>query len=86
MSRVDGAPFGAEVTSSPYTISWDTSALSNGSTHTLAARARDDLVDRVDRILRDEADRFAGLLEGKVPEAEAVARLHTAIDAVRRAS
>ena len=49
-------------------------------------RARDDLMERVDDLLRDEAERFAGLLEGKAPEAEAVGRLHTAIDAVRRAS
>jgi hypothetical protein len=38
---VDGATFGAEVTSPPYTVAWDTSALVNNSTHTLAARARD---------------------------------------------
>jgi hypothetical protein len=60
--------------------------LGDQAVRALAARARDDLVDRVDRILRDEAERFAGQIEGKVPDAEAVARLHTAIDAVRRAS
>ena len=60
--------------------------LGDQAVRTLAARARDDLVERIDRILRDEAERFAGLVEGKVPEAEAVARLHTSIDAVRRAS
>ena len=38
---VDGAAFGAEVTSPPYRIAWDTTPLANGSTHTLAARARD---------------------------------------------
>ncbi len=60
--------------------------LGDQAVRTLAAEARDDLVERIDRILRDEAERFAGLVEGKVPEAEAVARLHTSIDAVRRAS
>ena len=30
--------------------------------------------------------RFAAVLDGKAPEPEAVARLHGAIDAVRRAS
>ena len=60
--------------------------LGDQAVRTLAARARDDLVERIDRILRDEAERFAGLVEGKVPEAEAVARLHASIDAVRRAS
>jgi hypothetical protein len=38
---VDGAAYGAELTSAPYTIAWDTTGLSNNSTHTLAARARD---------------------------------------------
>jgi len=38
---VDGVSYGAEVTSPPYTIAWDVSALSNNSTHTIAARARD---------------------------------------------
>ena len=38
---VDGANVGAEVTSPPYTISWDTTGLANNSTHTLSARARD---------------------------------------------
>jgi hypothetical protein len=37
---LDGAPIGAEDTSSPYSITWDSRAASNGS-HTLAARARD---------------------------------------------
>jgi hypothetical protein len=37
---VDGALFGAEVTTPPYTIGWNTTSVSNG-THTLAARARD---------------------------------------------
>jgi hypothetical protein len=52
----------------------------------LAARAREDLVDRVDHLLREEAERFAALLEGRAPDAEGVGSLHASIDAVRRAS
>ena len=37
---VDGAAQGAEVTTGPYGMSWDTATVANG-THTLAARARD---------------------------------------------
>jgi len=37
---LDGAALGAEVTTAPYTIAWNSTAASNGS-HTLAARARD---------------------------------------------
>lgn len=37
---LDGLPLGAEDTSSPYSVAWDTSAARFG-THTLAARARD---------------------------------------------
>jgi hypothetical protein len=37
---LDGSPVGSEDTSSPYGISWDSTAVSNG-THTLAARAKD---------------------------------------------
>src|SRR5437867_889930 len=37
---LDGANLGAEVTSGPYSVSWDTSTAGNGS-HALAARARD---------------------------------------------
>ena len=37
---LDGAPLGAEDTSAPYTLVWDTTTTSDGS-HTLAARARD---------------------------------------------
>ena len=38
--QLDGANLGAEDTASPYSISWDTTAASNGS-HTLTAVARD---------------------------------------------
>src|SRR5438309_766217 len=37
---LDGANLGAEDTTSPYSVSWDTTAATNG-THTLSARARD---------------------------------------------
>jgi hypothetical protein len=37
---LDGVTLGAEVASAPYTLSWDTASVSNG-THTLAAVARD---------------------------------------------
>jgi chitodextrinase len=38
--KLDGANLGAEVTSAPYTLSWNTATASNGQ-HTLAAVARD---------------------------------------------
>jgi hypothetical protein len=37
---LDGAPLGAEVTTAPYELSWDTSTVTNGA-HTLTAVARD---------------------------------------------
>ena len=52
----------------------------------LAAQARRDLVERADRLLRADAARFDALIEGAATETEALARLHAAIDAVRRAS
>jgi hypothetical protein len=52
----------------------------------LAAEARRDLIDRADQILRADAARFDALVEGAATEAEGFARLHAAIDAVRRAS
>ena len=60
--------------------------LGDQAVRSLAARARDDLAERVDRLLRDESDRFTALLEGKAPEASTIARLDAAIDDVRRAS
>ena len=60
--------------------------LGDQAVRALAARSRDDLMERVDDLLRDEGDRFAALVEGKAPRADAIASLHTAIDAVRRAS
>jgi hypothetical protein len=38
--RLDGTTLGAEVTSPPYSVSWDTTTAANG-THTLTAVARD---------------------------------------------
>jgi energy-coupling factor transporter ATP-binding protein EcfA2 len=52
----------------------------------LAAQAREDLFARVERLLRDEAARFDALLDEAAPEAEAFARLHGAVDAIRRAA
>jgi hypothetical protein len=37
---LDGAPYGTEVTSSPYSVQWNTTLSTNGA-HTLTARARD---------------------------------------------
>ncbi|HSS05201.1 MAG TPA: galactose oxidase-like domain-containing protein [Solirubrobacterales bacterium] len=37
---LDGSPLGAEDTSAPYALAWDSTTVANGS-HTLAARARD---------------------------------------------
>jgi hypothetical protein len=53
---------------------------------TLASRAREDLIERIDRLLRGDAQRFHALLDEAVPEAEAFARLHAAVDAIRRAA
>ena len=53
---------------------------------TLAARAREDLLERVERLLRDDAARFDALLDELRPEADSFARLHGALDAVRRAA
>jgi hypothetical protein len=50
----------------------------------LAAQAREDLLARVERLLRAEAERFDLLLEAAAPEADSFARLHAAVDAVRR--
>jgi hypothetical protein len=52
----------------------------------LAAQARQDLGERADRLLRADAERFDALIEGAASEADALARLHGTIDAVRRAS
>ena len=53
---------------------------------TLAAQAREDLVERVDRLLRAEAARFHAVLDAAAPEADTFARLHAAVDAIRRAA
>ena len=52
----------------------------------LASRAREDLVERVDRLLRVDAARFERLLDDASPDADAFARLHGAVEAVRRAA
>ena len=53
---------------------------------TLAARAREDLIERIDRLLRAEAKRFDVLLDRSAPQADSFARLHTAVDTIRRAA
>jgi hypothetical protein len=53
---------------------------------TLAAQAREDLFARVERLLREDAARFDALLDEAAPEAEGFARLHGAVDAIRRAA
>jgi hypothetical protein len=52
----------------------------------LAAQARRDLVERADGLLRADAARFDALVEEAATDAETLAGLHRAIDAVRRAS
>ncbi|MBI5004415.1 Ig-like domain-containing protein [Candidatus Kaiserbacteria bacterium] len=39
--KLDGENLGAEDTTSPYSVSWDTTSATNGSSHTLTATARD---------------------------------------------
>ena len=53
---------------------------------TLAAQAREDLFARVERLLRDDAARFDALLDEFAPEAESFARLHGAVESIRRAA
>ncbi len=53
---------------------------------TLAARAREDLIERVDGLLRAEAKRFDVLLDRSAPQADSFARLHATVDAIRRAA
>jgi Dynamin family len=53
---------------------------------TLAAQAREDLFERVERLLREEASRFDALLDEAAPEADSFARLHGAVDSIRRAA
>jgi len=38
--KLDGANLGAEATSAPYSVTWNTTTMANGS-HTLSAVARD---------------------------------------------
>jgi hypothetical protein len=53
---------------------------------TLAAQAREDLFARVERLLREDAARFDALIDEAAPEADSFARLHGAVDAIRRAA
>jgi energy-coupling factor transporter ATP-binding protein EcfA2 len=51
---------------------------------TLASRARDDLLARVERLLASEAERFARLLDRVTPPDDAPARLAAAVGRLRR--
>jgi energy-coupling factor transporter ATP-binding protein EcfA2 len=53
---------------------------------TLAAQAREDLFARVEHLLREDAARFDAILDEAAPEADSFARLHGAVDAIRRAA
>jgi energy-coupling factor transporter ATP-binding protein EcfA2 len=53
---------------------------------TLAVQAREDLFARVERLLREDAARFDAILDEAAPEADSFARLHGAVDAIRRAA
>jgi energy-coupling factor transporter ATP-binding protein EcfA2 len=50
----------------------------------LANRARQDLLERVQDLLREDSRRFDALLDASAPQAESVALLHAAATAVRR--
>ena len=52
----------------------------------LAARARDDLLERAENLLRQDAARFDEVLDAAAPEPATVAGLHASVDAVRRAA
>jgi hypothetical protein len=52
----------------------------------LASRAREDLEERIERLLREDASRFHTVLDAASPDADAFARLHAAVDAIRRAA
>ena len=52
---------------------------------TLAARAREDLLERVERVFSAEADRFERPLERRSSHPDAQERLAAALDGVRRA-
>jgi hypothetical protein len=52
----------------------------------LAARAREDLLERARELLREDSRRFDAVLEAAAPEAESVASLHAAATTVRRAA
>ena len=60
--------------------------LGDQAVRTLATRAREDLVERVERLLREDAARFEARLDAIAPDAEAYAQLHVATEALRRAS
>ena len=52
---------------------------------TLAARARTDLLERVDRLLAGEAGRYRALLAPVAPQPEGPERVRAALDELERA-
>ena len=63
-----------------------TSTITRADDNDDAAQAREDLFARVEGLLREDAARFDALLDEAAPEAESFARLHGAVDAIRRAA
>jgi hypothetical protein len=59
--------------------------LGDQAVRSLAARARDDLLERVDRLLAAEAARFRTLVEPVAPAAEQIAAVEAALAAVQGA-
>jgi hypothetical protein len=57
--------------------------LGDQAVRSLAARARDDLLERVDRLLSEEAARFRDLIAPAAPEPERIAAIDAALDGVR---
>jgi energy-coupling factor transporter ATP-binding protein EcfA2 len=51
----------------------------------LAARAREDLLERVERLFAGERDRFQAVLSPAAPDQDSAARLRSALEAVERA-
>ncbi len=59
--------------------------LGDQAVRTLAARAREDLLRRVERLLYRERERFTALLEPVTPDAEQAGALERALGDVQRA-
>ena len=59
--------------------------LGDQAVRTMAERARDDLIARVERLMAGEQDRYGALLEPVTPPGERLAALEQAISDVQRA-